>query len=217
LVSTYEKEVWAGWFLLGTHVLGETRGARNVLREMLDVDNAPGTAGLLKVGIQRLFLREDEKEGMFTTIGGTSTPEPTLDEWFDEDDESQESTDPTVRRYYRRVRARNRRAVADLKELYAYSCQVTRDKFVFESTKGQGYVEAHHLVPLGKGGADNPHNIIIVSAHIHRMFHNANVVLEGLDEIETDRHGWGQLPILINGQSYRIRWHPRHLAVVQAH
>jgi 5-methylcytosine-specific restriction protein A len=65
------------------------------------------------------------------------------------------------------------------------------------------------LLPLGRGGADLPRNIIVVSPLIHRMLHHAEVPEIDLQKIKGDR-----LPIYINHRRYVIRWHPKHAAVV---
>jgi hypothetical protein len=83
-----------------------------------------------------------------------------------------------------------------------------------EIKDGLRYVEAHHLLPLGEGGADDPHNITVVSAHIHRMLHYADVSTPDFRKIREDKKGWGVLPITINGVRYEIRCHPRHYNVV---
>lgn len=111
----------------------------------------------------------------------------------------------------RKVLRRNEKAVDSLKELYGGECQLTGKKYVFQKTDGRLYCEAHHLVPLGEGGADSPHNLIIVSPLIHRMFHYADVV--GLD---LSRVVDNKLEIKINGESFTITWHPKHAERVVA-
>ena len=85
-------------------------------------------------------------------------------ELFNEDFSSpQTEMSPSVRTVYRR----NVRAANKLKKLYG-KCQISGKKFVFEKSNGELYLEVHHLVPLGEGGADHPANLIVVSAHIHK-------------------------------------------------
>ena len=103
---------------------------------------------------------------------------------------------------------RNQKAVRDLKRLYK-TCQLTGDDFIFSKVNGQPYLEVHHLVPLGEGGADNPTNLVVISAHIHRMLHYAGV--EGIDlaKIVNDK-----LDFTINGESFTITWRPEHAKVI---
>lgn len=103
---------------------------------------------------------------------------------------------------------RNRKAVKELKNLYQ-TCQITGDTFVFPKANGEPYLEVHHLVPLGDGGADVPANLVVISAHIHRMLHYA--VVEGIDlsNIKDDT-----LDFTINGKIFTIKWRPEHAKVV---
>ena len=103
---------------------------------------------------------------------------------------------------------RNRKAVRDLKRLYK-TCQVTGDDFVFSKANGEPYLEVHHLVPLGEGGSDDPANLVVISAHIHRMLHYA--VVEGIDlsKIADDK-----LDFTINGETFTITWRPEHAKVI---
>ena len=103
---------------------------------------------------------------------------------------------------------RNRKAVRELKKLYK-TCQITGDTFVFPKANGRPYLEVHHLVPLGEGGADSPANLVVISAHIHRMLHYA--VVEGIDlsKIADDK-----LDFTINGETFTITWRPEHAKVI---
>lgn len=103
---------------------------------------------------------------------------------------------------------RNRKAVRDLKRLYK-TCQITGDDFIFSKVNGEPYLEVHHLVPLGEGGSDDPTNLVVISAHIHRMLHYA--VVEGIDlaKIVDDK-----LDFTINGESFTITWRPEHAKVI---
>lgn len=99
---------------------------------------------------------------------------------------------------------RNRKAVRQLKKLYQ-TCQVTGDRFVFTKANGEPYLEVHHLVPLGEGGSDHPSNLVVLSAHIHRMLHYADV--EGIDLSKVVS---GKLDFEINGEAFTIAWLPEH-------
>ena len=109
-----------------------------------------------------------------------------------------------------KVLNRNEQAVANLKELYNGICQLTEKKFIFLNGNGIPYTEAHHFIPLGKGGADSPHNIGIVSPLIHSMFHHANVAAINLSKIKNN-----QLKIKINNRTYTIKWHAAHAKLVE--
>ena len=111
----------------------------------------------------------------------------------------------------RSIQIRNTKAVQNLKDLYQGKCQISGDKYIFIKKDGFPYCEAHHLMPLGNKGADSPYNIIIVSPLIHRMLHYADVL--GLDLSKISHKN--TLEIKINGQSYIIRWHPKHAALVK--
>jgi 5-methylcytosine-specific restriction protein A len=109
------------------------------------------------------------------------------------------------------VLKRNQKIVAALKELYGGECQLTGKKYAFKKINGEVYCEAHHLIPLGEGGADSPFNVIIVNPLIHRMLHHAEVSGLDLSKIVNNR-----LEIRINGDPYKIIWHPRHAGLVDA-
>jgi len=217
LARTYEGEVWAGWFRVSGNRSGPARdaGAQNLLDSMLAAP-AEGATGIVTVRDGTLFLDESDRNRPFTSnYAALRTREQLpLERDFDEDELDLQAEPGPSRVYWRRVRARNRAAVRSLKRLYGQKCQLTGDKYVFPKADGEGYTEAHHLVALGFGGADRAENIVIVSAHVHRMLHHARVAPIDLDQIRRDENGWGSLNITINGTHYRIRWHPRHAEVV---
>lgn len=103
---------------------------------------------------------------------------------------------------------RNRKAVRNLKKLYK-TCQVTGEEFIFDKVNGEPYLEVHHLVPLGEGGSDEPANLVVISAHIHRMLHYA--VVKGIDLSQVVD---GALDFTINGENYTITWRPEHAKVI---
>ena len=215
LVRTTDGEVWAGWFDDSSRQeVSESGTVSRLLQEMLHQNNSTGRTGFLRFKSGALFLLEDERKFFFSTAGGREDGAQ-IDLWFDEEDTPDEAIAPETRERTRSVRRRNRKAVRALKELYGFECQITRSQFVFEKENGERYVEAHHLVPLGEGGADHPWNIVVVSGHIHRMLHYAVVEEFTLDNIRVSADGWGQLEIVINGETYTIQWHPHHMAVVE--
>jgi len=103
---------------------------------------------------------------------------------------------------------RNRKAVRDLKKLYK-TCQITGDQYVFPKLNDEPYLEVHHLIPLGEGGSDHPANLVVISAHIHRMLHYANVEGIDLENISDDK-----LDFTINGESFTITWLPKHVKTI---
>ena len=108
-----------------------------------------------------------------------------------------------------KIRVRNSAAVKLLKELYGGKCQITGDEFIFIKSDGKPYTEAHHLIPLGSGGADSPLNLVIVSALAHKMLHYANVSPIDLNKIKDNK-----LEILINQKKYTITWHQKHAEMI---
>lgn len=128
---------------------------------------------------------------------------------FDEDDKRGAQAPPEVRERLQRVRVRDQRAVRKLKQLYGNKCQITGDRDTFRKRDGEWYSEAHHLVPLGQGGLDDLHNLVILSPLLHRMLHYARV--EGLD---LTRVRGNRLQFKINGKDYVLTWDPRHAEIV---
>jgi 5-methylcytosine-specific restriction protein A len=109
------------------------------------------------------------------------------------------------------VLKRNQKITAALKQLYGGRCQLTGDRYTFKKRDGSLYCEAHHLLALGRGGADSPFNLIVVSPLIHRMFHYADVSGLDLKNIRDNK-----LDISISGEPFTITWHPKHAELVNA-
>ena len=130
--------------------------------------------------------------------------------FFDDDEIPISGLSPKTRQSITTTRIRNAGAVQKLKALYGNKCQVSGEKYAFKKTNGQYYSEAHHLIHLGKGGADSEYNMVILSPLIHRMMHYANVDKFTLKDIQN-----GQLPIRINGSQYTIKWHTDHAKTVK--
>jgi 5-methylcytosine-specific restriction enzyme A len=110
-----------------------------------------------------------------------------------------------------KVRARDKAAANSVRQLYT-TCQISGAEFLFTTKSGRPYLEVHHLIPLGKGGADSAHNMVVVSAHVHKMLHYAEVSPIDLSQVANN-----QLPITIAGHSYTIKWHPQHVLRVLEH
>lgn len=115
---------------------------------------------------------------------------------------------PEVRRKIVNTINRNTKAVADIKALYK-TCQITGDKFIFNKRDGSPYLEAHHLEPLAKGGADSPRNLVVLSPLVHKMLHYADVTGLNLENVVD-----GKLNIKINGEDFTITWHPAHAETI---
>lgn len=115
---------------------------------------------------------------------------------------------PEVRQRLVNTINRNTKAVADIKALYK-TCQITGDKFIFNKRDGSPYLEAHHLEPLAKGGADSPRNLVVLSPLVHKMLHYADVTGLNLAKIVD-----GKLNIQINGEDFTITWHPAHAETI---
>ncbi len=80
---------------------------------------------------------------------------------------------------------------------------------------GEPYIEAHHLIPLGEGGADRPENLIVVCPMLHRMLHYANVKGIDLNRIVRHDNGSAALSIHINDEEYTITWRPEHASRIK--
>ena len=130
--------------------------------------------------------------------------------FFDGDEVRSQDTSPKTKQLITTIRARNSKAVKNLKTLYNNQCQISGKKYTFKKIDGGYYSEAHHLIPLGKGGADHACNIVILSPLIHRMMHYAKVDDLALKNIKNDK-----LSIRINGTEHTITWHPDHAKTVK--
>ncbi len=230
LVKTAEGELWAGWFRAKSPKRSWKCDPR--LTEMFE-EPREGAAGSILLN-PPIAMNENDSEWPFrrTTRGtGRRTARARLrkqkrldasqlrreehdenallEELFTEDKSSLTERSPRRARVARQVLRRNARIVRKLKELYQGKCQISGTRWTFKKADGQYYSEAHHLVHLGKGGADLPQNIIIVSPLIHRMLHHAVLSEIRLQEIKDNR-----LKIRIGRRRYVIKWHPRHASVV---
>lgn len=70
---------------------------------------------------------------------------------------------------------RYKKIVNELKKRYNNICQVEGCDFTFMKKDGDGYSEAHHLIPLSQEGGQQKDNVVILCANHHRMFHYADV------------------------------------------
>jgi len=221
LLKTIEGEHWAGW--LRTEQIEEASEKDVRLKPML-----AEPAGKIVFGIP-LALDTSSLENPFrlNSFGKTdadedsASPEKSVKKSYGKkpskseeelaEDLFKDDTPPEAAKKTQKIIEtfeRNRKAVRDLKRLYK-TCQITGDDFVFSKVNGEPYLEVHHLVPLGEGGFDNSTNLVVISAHIHRMLHYA--IVEGLDlaKIVDDK-----LNFTINGKSFTITWRPEHAKVI---
>jgi len=103
--------------------------------------------------------------------------------------ETQEALVRRIKRY--------KKIVNNLKAKYKGHCQIEGCNFTFKKQNGGYYAEAHHLLPLSKGGTQDVKNVVILCANHHRMFHYANV---SIGDLRTD----GKRPVIINDVSLNI-------------
>ena len=144
----------------------------------------------------------------------TQSEKKIIDSLFSEDSKFLDSVNENTKTRYTRIRKRNYRAVADLKKLYKHKCQISGRKYLFRKKDGDHYTEAHHLIPLGEGGADSPLNIVILSPLLHRMLHYADVENIDLSKIKANPDGSAKLEIKINNKKFAITWTKGHYKMI---
>lgn len=212
---------WAGWVHRGKP--GKDWPINDKLDRIFEEEE-----GIIE-GTGEILFNKDDEEWPFRikeTEGEETSQEAREEveqEWFEEKEEKEiteelfeqdeaitSDTTQTKKAEIREVRRRNQKIVGVLKDLYGGKCQVTGTEFTFQKENGTYYSEAHHLVPLGDGGADAPHNLVILSPLIHKMLHYADVDPIDLSEIEDN-----ELDITINGNEYTITWHSDHAELVE--
>ena len=76
-------------------------------------------------------------------------------------------------KYQNGKRVRNR-LIAELAKVKAnYTCQISK-KPTFKDTKGNNYVESHHIIEFnGEDGPDIIENLLIISPFYHSLLHHA--------------------------------------------
>jgi len=215
IVRLENNEYWAGWFQTSRP---EQNWSINGTINKMFTENE----GYLKFHGDVSFDTSDPIWPFRITAGSSSLSEPIIpivvrgDEdaqekvLFDEDEINASEVAPQIKETMRKVRVRNSKAVLKLKKLYNNLCQITGKQYTFVKKDGSYYSEAHHLIALGKGGADSFYNIVILSPLIHRMLHYAKI--EGLDIGKMKNN---KLSFKINGNDYVITWHPDHAKIVQ--
>ena len=235
-VRTVEREVWAGWFQQGAKKLAADETTLKLIDPMTSPINTAGSTGFIEIpnGVS-LVLSEDNLSTPFASIDAGEIPalpvvisgeaeaerakaeseynkrdeQKILDSLFGED-QSETKEQETVERI-QKVKIRNMKAVKDLKALYENRCQISGEIYSFKKIDGVTYSEVHHLIPLGKGGADDPRNMIVVNPLIHRMLHYAEVTGLDFNAIQEDEDGESCLEIRINGEPFTIIWHKDHI------
>lgn len=206
IVKTEGGSYWAGWIIYDDEyeLPYEIEGLEEVFYQ---------TAGYLTFDDTPLKINTGKSNWGFQfrpSTHNTDEEPDALKHLFEEDtsvnlSEDDEDEDEEIVERVVKYRARNRKLVRKLKELYNGACQVTGTDFTFEKPNGEYYSEVHHLIPLGEDGSDEYANMVVVSPLIHRMLHYADVSEINLDEIENN-----ELEITINGDSYTITWDPQH-------
>ena len=214
-------EFWAGWLRQAPPGLTDPK-LRQLLEEHSGMINLAGAYTLdlsqphWPFGNSQVGLSSSTKSPLVTPTStalsgpaGTQNASGSIEgdpDWDDLDELPQE--EPGITYAMKTIRKRNRGAAKSLKKMYS-ECQITGSDFLFVTKNGLPYLEVHHLVPLGAGGADSPYNMVVLSAHAHKMLHYAPV--EGLDlgKIKNDR-----LNFSLNGEPATITWHPKHAEIV---
>jgi 5-methylcytosine-specific restriction protein A len=231
IVKTFDDDYWAGWFQdAKPYVASESI---DLLDKMLDT-NSP--AGFIDLTSEELLLDEGNntlkpftatkpssvkekakkgEKGKAEIVEKTSKPhipvseEEIVKHLFDEDESASKVTDEKKKESIRRVKKRNTKAAKLIRKLYGGKCQITGNKYTFTKKDGSIYSEVHHLIPLGEGGADSAYNLIVVSSMIHDMLHYAKVSPINLKDINNR-----ELSVTINGEPYKITWHPKHAELI---
>jgi len=99
---------------------------------------------------------------------------------------------------------RDARISTRLKALYGNKCQICR--FTFPKKRGGLYSESHHLVPLGRKGADVISNIVILCPNCHKQLHYA--------EVKYGKKRNNKMSLKINNVRKSINYHPNHFRAV---
>jgi 5-methylcytosine-specific restriction protein A len=223
ILKTEQGEYWAGWLRTGEiqrlaavdarfeEILVEPAGHLSFDPPVeLDVTSLKDPFGVRphaapKADAEVAAEKKGSKKKLPYNAKTGRTEEAIAADLFEDDSSSEEvkKTQKVVETF-----ERNQKAVRKLKRLYK-TCQVTGDDFVFSKVNGEPYLEVHHLVPLGEGGSDDPANLVVISAHIHRMLHYADV--EGIDLAKIVDE---KLDFTINGETFTITWRPEHAKVI---
>ena len=229
LVSTYEGEVWAGWYLndgmTPPPILGDI--ANTPFADMISPLVATnGHSQIITFEPDQVTLDTKNIEFPFILnnyVSLISESKIDVDAESLETEEVQEAEklfasdflpsagdEVKIREHVIKTKQRNTRIVRKLKALYNHRCQITGTDFIFAKKNGENYTEAHHLIPLGEDGSDTPQNLLILSPLVHKMLHHADVSEIDLAKMVYAEDGSALLEITINGKPYIISWHPKH-------
>jgi len=224
LVRTTDGEFWAGWFR--THLPCKDKTSTESFEKLFGDkgdEGDEGDADFIDLTSSSLLFDTEDRETPFQAIAYVSrakrqliskkakTEKEVTVELLVEDKVSARNVTPKKKKVILNIRARNTKAVKNLKKLYKGKCQLTGNQYTFLKRDGRRYSEAHHLMPLGQLGADSPFNIIIVSPLIHRMLHYAKISKIDFHKMAKNN----TLDIKINRKRYRIKWHPKHAKLVR--
>ncbi len=164
--------------------------------ELLESDS-PGVYRITKDGMSKLSKR----------IFGR-TEQINEDILFDEDESV--TFNKKIPYKINKIRRRNIKAVKKLKKLYKNKCQISNYDYTFKKEDGKWYTEGHHIVPLGKKGADSVRNIVVLSPLIHRMLHHGKIEGLCIKNIKNNK-----LTFKINGKKHTITYLPNHGKIVR--
>lgn len=128
---------------------------------------------------------------IYRVFGDESLDETTYKNYLEDFPEVENIKKEIVINRIKRVKS----IVDALKEKYHYKCQICG--FNFKMKNGNGYCEAHHLVPLSTGGSQMQENVIIICPNHHRMLHYAQEVKYCYNEKDL-------VMIEINGNTYNV-------------
>ncbi len=222
IIRTEDTEYWAGYLRKGVaggegynnleNLFTKNEGLINLSNAMTFDESStfPKFSSSLKIDEDNTeAVIKEKKETSKPTPSGKTKPKKEIaftDLLFEDDLANKE---PQIKERTSKVRQRNKKAVNALKNLYK-TCQITDNEYVFNKSDGEPYLEVHHLIPLGEGGADHPANLVVISAHIHRMLHYADV-----SEIDLGKISDNKLPIRINNEDYEITWKPEHFELIK--
>ena len=91
-----------------------------------------------------------------------------------------------------RSRVRDKSFVGVLKQIYGFRCQVCGERISSPRLAVPGYVEGHHIHPLGEyDGPDILENVIIVCPNHHKLMEYGGMVLD-LKALALSHHQIGQ-------------------------
>ena len=211
IVNLDDKKYWAGWFQIDKP---KSNWSINKTLNKMFTNNA----GYLEFDKDVTFHSKNAKwpfrikQNKLNVIPTTGVKNKRIKEeiFFDEDEALPQNIQPKIKKLITNIKIRNSKSTKKLKALYKNKCQISGTKYTFKKKNGDYYSEAHHLIPLGEGGFDSEHNIVILSPFIHRMMHYAKVDDFDLKNIKNNK-----LSIKINDKKYTITWKSGHAKIIR--